>query len=683
MMLGMNGVELVRALRTDSRTLTLPVMILSARATEEARIEGIQAGADDYLVKPFSARELLARVAGQLAQSEHARRVQALRAEAEAIKAHLEMVLESVSDSFVAIDRDWCITYLNSKAAEESGRPKEALIGKDLRQVFSGDPANPFLGMLGDAMRERKPVRMEYCHAPTSHWWQVRAFPSPEGLVIFSTDISEHQQAEAEHQARLAAEAANQAKSEFLANMSHELRSPMNTILGFTRLMSNNPALPANIRDDLDLVLKSGEHLYALVNQVLDLSKLEAGHATFNEADFDLHLLLDDLRSLFARVAANKGLQLVLVRGPKVPRYVRSDALKLRQVQINLLDNAIKFTRKGSISLAVDMLAEGPAEPAENALVRLAFTVTDSGPGIAPEEVKNLFGAFVQAEAGRRQPQGTGLGLAISRGFVRLLGGEMELKSEVGKGTVVRFEIPVRVVAETPAVSAVQVRRVLALAPGQPRYRVLVADHQAEARELIERNLAPLGFEVREVGNGLEAIAAWQHWRPHLIWMNLTMPMLDGLEATRRIRAGPLGRHVVIIAVATGADEAERSEALAAGCNDLLRKPFREADLFAALEKNLYVRFIYEEALPAPPPLDPRALATLPEAQRAALEDALVRLDVGAIEQTIEAIRTSDTGIAEALAARARDFSYEDILSALHGEAAGDSGSPAASESQY
>jgi PAS domain S-box-containing protein len=806
MMLGMNGIELVRALRKDSRTLTLPVMILSARATEEARIEGIQAGADDYLVKPFSARELLARVAGQLAQSEHARRVQALRAEAEAVKAHLEMVLESVSDAFVAIDRDWRITYLNSKAAEESGQPKAALIGKDPRQDLSLDPASPILTMLEDAMRERKPMRMEYRHPPTGHWWEVRAFPSPEGLVIFSTqttdrkaaeealrasramfrrlfesapvalvvvepgqgrilranhqaeamfgyaaeelrgqsveillperdreryptlragyitkplplstgtelqlcarrkdgsefpmdftlgtfeteegtvalaiirDVSEHQQAEAEHQARLAAEAANIAKSEFLANMSHELRSPMNTILGFARLMANDPELPAGAHDDLQRILKSGEHLYALVNQVLDLSKLEAGHTTLNQVDFDLHLLLDDLNSLFAPAAANKGLQLLFARPPNVPRYVRSDPLKLRQVLINLLDNAIKFTRTGGISVTVEALpgglAEGTAEPTERNVVALTFTVADSGPGIAPEELKGLFGAFVQAEAGRRQPHGSGLGLAISRGFVRLLGGEVKLESEVGKGSTVRFEIPMRVVAEMPA-SESKFRRVLALAHGQPRYRLLVVDDQAEARELIGRDLAPLGFEVREVGNGLEAIAAWQHWRPHLIWMNLAMPMLDGLEATRRIRAGPMGRHVVIIAVSASIDQAERNLALAAGCNDLVRKPFREADLYAALEKHLHVRFIYDEERPqaAPQPLDVQALTMLPEEQRAALEDALVHLDTDAVERIIEAIRTSDAAIAAALAARAREFQYDIILSALYSDSPGE-----------
>jgi PAS domain S-box-containing protein len=484
-------------------------------------------------------------------------------------------------------------------------------------------------------------------------------------------DISERQQAEAERRARLAAEAANLAKSEFLANMSHELRSPLNTILGFARLMTSDPELPVTARDNIELILNSGQHLYALVNQVLDLSKLEAGRATFNEADFDLHLLLDDLRSLFAHAASNKGLQLLFACGRKVPRHVRSDALKLRQVLINLLDNAIKFTGKGRVSVTADVPAAGQQALAENDVVQLTFTVADSGPGIASDELPHLFGAFVQAEAGRQELHGSGLGLAISRGFVRLLGGEMTLESEIDKGTTVRFEIPVRIVSEKAIAAEAKFRRVLGLAQSQARYRILVVDTQAEARESVVRLLAPLGFEVRESADGLEAIEAWQRWRPHLIWMDLALPVLDGFEVTRRIRAAPRGRSIVVIAVTPNVDEAERGKVLAAGCDDLVRKPLREADVFAALEKYLQVHFVYEEDIPATTqPLDPQTLAQLPEEKRTALEDALVRLDADVVERTIDDIRDCDADIADALAACARDFQYESILSALHGEAA-------------
>jgi PAS domain S-box-containing protein len=493
-------------------------------------------------------------------------------------------------------------------------------------------------------------------------------------------DMSERQQAEAERQARQAAEAASLAKSEFLANMSHELRSPLNTILGFARLMASDPELPTSARDDLDLILKSGEHLYALINQVLDLSKLEAGRATFNEADFDLHLLLDDLRSLFAPAASTKGLQLLFARHRKVPRHVRTDPLKLRQVLINLLDNALKFTRKGGVSVGVSLAASTPTAPngiaPENGFARLRFTISDSGPGIAPDELKGLFDAFVQTEAGRQAQHGTGLGLTISRGFVRLMGGEMRMESTPGAGTTVSFEIPVRVIAPTSVVGEARFRRVLALAHGQPRYRILVVDDQAEARELLVRLLAPLGFRVQEAADGQAAIDAWRDWRPDLVFLDLAMPGIDGYETCRRIRASSKGQRQVIIAVTAAAGEEQRSAAFAAGCNAVLRKPLREADLFAALEKYLNVKFLYEEEAPTSPRIiNSGALSSLPEGQRAALEDALVRLDSDAIERMIDDIRQSDAALAQALAACAKDFQYEDILAALHGEAAQHGGS--------
>lgn len=202
-MLGMSGIELVREIRQNARTATLPIIILSASATEEARIEGLQAGADDYLAKPFSARELLAHIANQLAQSEHARRIQALRLEAEAMKAHLEMILESVSDAFGAIDRNWRISYVNSRAAREADKPKASLIGEDLWSAYSLDPASPIGQMLQTAMRDRQPARMDYHYEPTGRWWDVRAFPSPEGLVIFSADISENRRVEDEIRASM------------------------------------------------------------------------------------------------------------------------------------------------------------------------------------------------------------------------------------------------------------------------------------------------------------------------------------------------------------------------------------------------------------------------------------------------------------------------------------------------
>jgi signal transduction histidine kinase len=292
----------------------------------------------------------------------------------------------------------------------------------------------------------------------------------------------------AHHKALAEAQAmASRAKTTFLATMSHELRSPLNAMLGFTRLLARDERLHAGAREDLRTVLESGEHLYALINQVLDLSKIEAGRMELAQSDFDLPVLLDELRAMFAVAARQKNLTLSIDRAPDVPRGVRADVVKLRQVLINLLGNALKFTREGAVSLEVAVACADPC--------RLRFAVSDTGPGIAPEDLTRLGEAFVQAQAGQRALEGSGLGLAISRGFVELMGGALTIASRLGQGTTLAFTLPVQR-AEAPS-AAVPSRRVKGLACGQPRWRILVADDQPDGRQLLVRVLAPLGFEVK------------------------------------------------------------------------------------------------------------------------------------------------------------------------------------------
>ncbi len=457
--------------------------------------------------------------------------------------------------------------------------------------------------------------------------------------------------------ARDEAEAANRAKSTFLANMSHELRSPLNTLLGFARLMQRQPALPCETREDLAIILRSGEHLRTLINQVLDLAKIEAGRAALNETDFALQTLLDELEEMFAFKAEDRGLALHVEQ--QVPPFVRGDALKLRQVLINLLDNALKFTRQGSVTMRIARF-DAPAGP------RLHFAVTDTGLGIAAEELHDLFNPFVQTRTGQQTLEGTGLGLTISRNFVRLMGGTLHIESQVGRGTTVSFDLPlqaVEAVAMAPPPDRTE-RRVIALAPGQPRYRILAADDRQEARQLLLRLLTPLGFEVREAANGQEAVEIWEAWQPHLIWMDMRMPVLDGRAATRRIKARANGPATVIIALTASSFEEARAEILAAGCDDFLRKPFQEADLFGLMQKHLGVRFVYQNdgavAACSAVPVDIAALTALPAALRHTLEQALIRLDTAAVTAALDAV--PDAPLAHALAMLANEFQYKRML---------------------
>jgi len=467
-------------------------------------------------------------------------------------------------------------------------------------------------------------------------------------------------------EAKEAAESANQSKSIFLANMSHELRSPLTAILGFARVMTRSSTFPKEHLENAGIIIRSGEHLLTLINQVLDLSKIEAGRTTLNENSFDLHSLLDDTEDMFRMRAEDRHLQLTFERTPDVPQYVKTDEVKLRQVLINLLNNAVKFTTEGGI--VVRVRGEITEESLLTSHFSLHFEVEDTGPGIAPDELDRLFEAFAQTKTGRQSQEGTGLGLAISRKFVHLMGGDMTVKSEPGRGSVFSFSIRAEK-AESADVRMIQTdRHVIALEPGQPRYRILIVDDNAINRQLLVKLLNPFGFEIREAENGRKAVETWEQWEPHLIWMDMRMPVMNGYEATGKIKETVKGQATVVIALTASAFEEEKSLVMSAGCDDFLRKPYKEAVIFEAMEKHLGIRFIREEDAPEPKhkPTDEKlvsdAVKALPRQLLTELEQASVRGDTMAVESLIGQIRPLDAPLADFLKTLADNFDYDQIL---------------------
>jgi CheY-like chemotaxis protein len=297
--------------------------------------------------------------------------------------------------------------------------------------------------------------------------------------------------------------------------------------------------------------------------------------------------------------------------------------------------------------------------------VDIGFEVEDTGPGIRQEDRDRIFFPFVQL--GERPPTqaGTGLGLAICKQYVALMGGTISVVSEPGKGSVFQFEIPVSVLSPQAVPSAPKRGSVIGLAEGQPRYRLLIAEDQPENRLLLRKLLEPLGFDLREAVNGQEAVAIFEEWRPDLVWMDIRMPIMDGLEAARRIKETRAGADTKIVAITAHAFEGERDAILAAGCDFIIRKPFKRAEIFEALTVNLGLRFIYEEEIAsgtAPAPLDAAALSDLPGDMKKALEQALIRIDIGAINRSIEEIRAHSPLLADELAAVAKDLQFGRIL---------------------
>jgi signal transduction histidine kinase/ActR/RegA family two-component response regulator len=387
------------------------------------------------------------------------------------------------------------------------------------------------------------------------------------------------------------AEAASRAKSLFLANMSHELRSPLNVILGIAQAMAREHALPSRAQQDLGLVLKSGKHLRTLINQVLDWSKIEAGEFTLTESAFDLRKLIQELSGMFELMAREKGLTFSVTFGGDLMRWVRTDPVRLRQVLVNLVGNAIKFTERGFVELKVEMLERTPFDREAR---RCRFVVRDSGPGISSAEIPALFDAFKQGRAGASAKEGSGLGLAISRGFVELMGGWLELESQLGAGTTIRFELPLEAASTVEATASESLPRQVMLAPGQPEYRILVVDDHRAARQLLVRLLSPIGFQVREAADGLEAVEAWRAWSPHVVCMDERMPVLDGREAARRIKGAPGGSRTLIVALTASGLEEDHAGLRVAGYDAFLLKPYSETELLRVLQHHLNFRFAHE-----------------------------------------------------------------------------------------
>ena len=452
--------------------------------------------------------------------------------------------------------------------------------------------------------------------------------------------------------AKEAAEAANRAKTAFLANMSHELRTPLNAILGFAQLLERDPNLSATHRNEVQTINRSGRHLLALINDVLQIARIEAGHTTVQHEAFDLADILRAVEEMIRSRAESKGLVFRVEKHGNLPFSVIGDPQHLKQVLLNLLGNAVKYTEEGTVILGLK---------ASNGHIH--FEVIDTGPGIADEDQERIFLAFYQTDAGIAVGDGAGLGLTLSREFVRLMGGELTLQSKLGEGSVFSFCIPL---PETNIVTTtLPCSHVVGLQANQTPIRILIAEDSIDSRDFLLNLLSSIGFEVRTVENGLQAIESFKNWQPHFIWMDVRMPVMDGNEATRQIRRLPGGNQVKIVALTASVFQERLDDILKAGCDDILGKPFEEDQLFQIMGKLLNLKYRYANTVRNETiVLD---LSVLNSEQCREIKHAAEALDVDAFTNIIEQIRQDHPTLASNLERWVNEFRFEQIKLAVDG----------------
>lgn len=609
------------------------------------------------------------------------------------------------SHSIPAIDLPWTLQLELSPQSYISNLESFQIWNLSLMLLLLG------LALPVAALTSRRMVRPIFSLAKTTtdvpqKIWDGTEIPWPRTSITEISLLSQNFQAMAavlQHQFQ-EVHTAKSNLSSFLANMSHELRTPLNAILGFTQVLSRNINPPPDPLPDrffenqwetLAIIRRSGEHLLALINDVLDISKIEAGRVTLLDIPFDLHTLLLSLMDIVKIRAQAKNLHLSYECDPQVPLGIQGDERKLRQVLINLLSNAIKFTESGSVTLRVkaescpgeEMLDHHPQDvdqaPKEPQKMLITFQVEDTGAGIAEEDLEGLFEAFTQTEVGRHSEEGTGLGLPISRKFVQLMGGDLEVTSTPGVGSCFYFTIPVTVTSLDRSVQLAKNTPVIGIAPNQPTYCILLVDDVTENRTLLRQLLEPVGFDVLEASNGQEAIEVWQQHHPDLIFMDMRMPVMGGYEATCEIRAQSDQPQPVIVALTASVFDEERAKILAGGCDDFLHKPITEEELFRQLTQHLGVTYTYGQVpnggstigsqgvgsgeFDRPgnslTDLKPADLATQPQAWVAQLNLAARGAEDEMVWQLLDQIPPQQSALAEALAELVNEFRLDKIVS--------------------
>lgn len=459
------------------------------------------------------------------------------------------------------------------------------------------------------------------------------------------------------------AEKASQAKSTFLASMSHELRTPLNAILGFTRLMKGNINIPDEEQKNLSIINRSGEHLLGLINNVLDIAKIESGQTEKNDISFNLENSIYEVSQLMSQQAESKKIKLKINFQDNLPTYIKTDRQKLNQIIINLLGNAIKFTDKGVVTLDVKSTINND-EPF------LIVDVNDTGVGINKRDFDKIFKPFGQS-SNKPMLKGTGLGLTISKQFAELLGGSITVESTLGKGSNFSVHIPLKEGEDSSLIHVEnKFSNVKTIAAGQKTFKVLIVEDQIENWLLLQRIHEKVGIQVQIAENGLQGVEIFKNWEPHLIWMDVRMPVMNGLDATKEIRKLKNGKEVKIIGVSAHVFKDEVQNVMSVGMDSFIKKPYKFYEIYECLYDQLGVEFILDDINQESEhkQLSAKMFANIDTKILNELIAAIKNLNEEQIESSIKKIQKVDGNLAQILQSYSKGLKYTEIYRLINSQ---------------
>ncbi|MCX6278942.1 MAG: PAS domain S-box protein [Bacteroidetes bacterium] len=592
--------------------------------------------------------------------------------------SYLENLINYANAPIIVWDPQFRITRFNHAFEHLTGLTEKEVLGQSLEILFPPALAKNSMQLISNTLTGERweTVEIQIQHNDNSVrtvlWNSATLFTTdgktPVATIAQGQDITDRKKTEALLlQAKQEAEMANKAKSIFLANMSHEIRTPLNSIIGFSQLMNRDKALSDTQKDYNTSIIRSGEHLLMLINDILELSKVEAGRIVLNPVNVDLPVLFNDLQLIFKEKAQSKHLRFVFETAADLPRYVLVDESKLRQIFINLIGNALKFTNEGGITVRVRF------DKVTEATSRLFVEIQDSGPGIPEHEITSLFKHFVQTTAGIKKGSGAGLGLALSLELAQLMGGNISVSSEVGKGSLFKFYVEIKEGA-TETIKPVIAKHIICIDKDQKTYRILVVDDKKENLQVVVKLLKMVGFETNEAVNGEEAIEKFENWSPDLILMDLRMPVMDGYEATRRIKLTEKGKQTPIVALTANTLESDKNRIETMGIQGYICKPFRENELFTVIGKILDIHYIYEDDtslsqvkyLSGNEDAISKDIARLPDSLRLKMLEALAVADIKRLKSLIGSFEQDNSELAHRLLTLAKNYDYDHLQQILN-----------------